>query len=244
MYNITESQERDMAESEVVSVTEAGPLVRSSIYRMLAQGFKYPTKEMFESYLNGEFVTDLIEHISSVPHLSSIVIEEANLSDRVKQGLAGVSFEDFEVNYVHTFDVGFPQPPCPPYEGLYRQGEERTAIMVEISEFYKHFGLSMSREEGKRELPDYLCAELEFLHFLTVKEAQARENGDTQHLRGYIHAQKDFLERHMIDWFPKFCQKLEKSDAQPFFKDLGRIVLRFTAQEFGFVSKTLKSFDN
>ena len=28
---------------------------------------------------------------------------------------------------------------------------------------------------GKRELPDHLCAELEFLHFLAFKEAQARK---------------------------------------------------------------------
>ena len=46
--------------------------------------------------------------------------------------------------------------------------------MLEVSEFYKHFGLNMNQEEGKRELPDHLCAELEFLHFLTFKEAQAR----------------------------------------------------------------------
>lgn len=233
-----------MAESAVETMTEAGPLSRSNIYRMLSQGFKYPTREMFEKYRNGEFVEELMEHLSTVTHLGSIVAEEANLAGRVAKSFEGVGFGDFEVNYVHTFDVGFPKPPCPPYEGLYRQGEERTSIMIEISEFYKHFGLNMSQEEGKRELPDYLCAELEFLHFLTFKEAQAREEGDTAHLKGYLHAQKDFLDRHMIDWFPNFYEKLQKSDAHPLYKDLARIVLRFTAQEFGFVSKALDGFGN
>jgi len=70
---------------------------------------------------------------------------------------------------------GAPEPPCPPYEDTYRKGLEKTVILLAVSEFYKHFDLKMDPGEGKRKLADHVSAELEFRHFLTFKEAQARK---------------------------------------------------------------------
>ncbi len=98
----------------------------------------------------------------------------------------------------------------------------------------------MSRDEGKREHPDHLCAELEFLHFLTFKEAQAVEDGNTELLKGYRLAQKDFLKRHLIQWVPKFHGRLQSSARFPFYTELARITSVFLAQDMELVTKNLE----
>lgn len=207
------------------------PIIRSAVYGMLSLAFKYPTPGAFEGYRNGDYPAALWERISALPHLEGLVDTTAALKIKIPRDLEGIGFQDFEVGYTRNFDVGAPAPPCPPYEGIYRKGVERTALMIEVSEFYKCFGLSMNDEEDKRELPDHLCAELEFLHFLTFKEAQAMEERTPEMLRGYVLAQKDFIERHILSWLPSFCKKLESSTKLPFFSDMARIALSFASAE-------------
>lgn len=239
-----------MTESTAASVAEAHPLVRSGIYRLLAQGFRYPTKELFGKSASGDFVQGILGLMSGLPHLNGIAAEEAKPAERATKRLDGVSFEEFEVNYVRTFDVGFPEPPCPPYEGVHRKGTERTAVLLDVSEFYRHFGLGMSSEEGCRELPDHLSAELEFLHFLTFKEAQAREAAGEgagrekeELLRGYILAQKDFIERHLLAWVAAFAEKVGKASNVPLHGYLARIVAEFLRRERDLVADYLEEPD-
>jgi DMSO reductase family type II enzyme chaperone len=219
------------------------PVVRSQIYHLLALGFKYPTREMFVLYQDGNFMAELFELFSSLPHLSGIALQAAGAGDQAHPDLEGVDYRDFEVKYVGAFDVGFPEPPCPPYEGFYNSGVSKTEVMLDVSAFYRHFGLVMSQEEGKRELSDYLCAELEFLHFLTFKEAQARDENEQELLKGYILAQKDFLERHMITWLPKFCDKVQAEEGLPFYPRLALVTQTFINSDYEMVSEAVKEFE-
>jgi DMSO reductase family type II enzyme chaperone len=204
-------------------VTDTDPVTRSSVYQLLALAFKYPTPKLFDAYKNGDFLSELEELLALVPHLKELADETAALRDEVESDLKETSFQDFQVDFTRTFDVGAPEPPCPPYEGAHRPGVEKSAIMLAISEFYKHFGLKMDPAEGKRELPDHISAELEFLHFLTFKEAQARNEETEELLKGYLMAQRDFLQRHPAGWVPVFYQKLKESAVMPFYVQLAKI---------------------
>ncbi|VVB94371.1 Putative dimethyl sulfoxide reductase chaperone [uncultured archaeon] len=164
---------------------------------------------------------------SSIPKLNAFATGNSFLVEQAKYAMKVMTLAEFETEFTRTFDV--PAPSCPPYEGIY-YGKPRTAVMLEVSEFYNCFGLRMSQEEGKREFPDHISAELEFLHFLTFKEAHAIGNGETS--KGYQLAQKDFLERHLILWVPEFCRKLQNSAGIPFYAWLGQITSRFVTCEF------------
>ena len=209
-----------MSQTSVLSMTQADPATRSAVYKLLSLAFKYPTPDLFEAYRNGDFPSELFATMSTLPHLESLAHENAGLTDTVRKELTGMTFQDFKVQYSKTFDVGDPQPPCPPYEGV--------------------FGLKMTSEEGKRDLADHLSAELEFLHFLTFKENQAREEGNQELLRGYILAQKDFLERHMVNWLPKFSDKMQKSSTLPLYAGLAKITSTFALAEFDLVRSMLE----
>ena len=219
------------------SLTTPDPTVRSAVYSLLSQAFKYPTPEVFAQFQNGEYLSELWDQLSMLPHLESLVAEEADQKDTIQRDLEGVSIEDFQADYTATFDVGAPQPPCPPYEGIYWKGAERSGMLIRIGEFYKHFGLSMNQEEGTRELSDHLCAELEFLHFLAFKEAQAREEGkEDELLQGYIRAQRDFLAHHPMQWFPQFHEGLQAHCPIPFYVWMGKLLEQIARLELDYLN--------
>ena len=83
--------------------------------------------------------------------------EQAGAKEGVQHALEKTRLEDFRLGYMETFDVGAPEPPCPPYEGVYLKGVERSGHLIRLAEFYQHFGLKMNPEEGKRELMPIIC---------------------------------------------------------------------------------------
>ena len=195
---------------------------RSQLYGLLAAGFRYPSREMFEALQAGDYQSEVGDCIQRLPHLS-VLAAAGEAGSGPLPPLPDLPYEEFESQYVASFEVGSPEPPCPPYEGIYRGGE-RTQFMLRVSSFYKHFGLAMNREEGKREVPDHISAELEFMHFLTFKETQAIEEGTEDLLQGYLLAQKDFLQQQLSQWLPTFVEKLEAACPMPFYVALGRLV--------------------
>ncbi|VVB87531.1 Chaperone protein TorD [uncultured archaeon] len=205
--------------------------IRSNIYRLLSTGFRYPGHAVFRTFQNGKFLAELETNISLLPHLNIPGVEKALFIN----SLEGVAFSEFEMKFVQTFDTGSPLPSCPPYEGLYGH-EPRTAVMLEISEFYRHFGLKMNQGEGKREFPDHISAELEFLHFLTFQEAAAVKDKDQELLKEYILAQRDFLERHVMRWIPRYCDELQSSVRVPFYVQLAKIASKFITRDFEWVN--------
>lgn len=220
---------------------EAGALARSRLYQLLSAIFRYPTADLFESLAQGEYLSEFSEALKASPHNGS-KLETGFLGrvEKIRESLSAISFEDYEVEFTGTFEVGAPGPPCPPSEGLYRNAPARQSIMLQISEFYKHFGLEMDQHEGKRELPDHISAELEFLHFLTFKEDQAREAGDKELLTGYLLAQNDFLQRHPLQWITSFADKLAEASPGTAPSLFAELTVLFLYEEWDLVTGYLK----
>ena len=214
---------------------DPNPVDRSAVYRLVALAFRYPSPEAFQSFRDGSFAAALRERVSRLPHLGEFLGESpGRIPSEMEGEIEAVAYRELEAGFVQTFDAGKPAPPCPPYEHCYREGNPGN-VLVEVSEFYKHFGLSVHQEEGRRELPDHLSVELEFLHFLTFKEAQAQDQGAAELLEGYRLAQKDFLERHLANWVPKLCDRLAEKAPFLFYAWLGRITAGLIASDLAWV---------
>jgi len=212
--------------------THTDPIIRSKLYKLLSIGFHYPDPENFKTFQNGDFLDELMYNISLIPELNAIMLEYSRIAAHRKDDMKRMTLAEFETEFTRTFDAGSPVPVCSPYEGHYCR-RPRSMVMLEVSEFYNFFGMHMSQEEGKREFPDHICAELEFLHFLTFKEEEAQRGDKVEEHKGYLLAQKDFLERHVNQWIPEFSLKLQESASMPFYTLLARITSCFITSEFG-----------
>lgn len=66
-----------------------------------------------------------------------------------------------------------------------------------------------------------------FFNFLAFKESQAKIDEDSKFLEGYLLAQKDFLNRHPVQWVQKFCDLLCNLADIPFYNLFPRINAMF-----------------
>jgi DMSO reductase family type II enzyme chaperone len=174
---------------------EAG--ARSVCYWWLAKAFSFPDPELRTAIASGECEESWRHAAGHLPF------------DLSPDEGGDASVDDLEEGYIGVFEVGPGKPFCPLYEGSHRSG--RMKLMEDVVRFYEHFGLRASPEDQ----PDHLCAELDFMHYMSFKEAAALEHGEAaDDLR---RAQRDFLERHLCQWLPRFLERLQSSDRAPDF---------------------------
>jgi DMSO reductase family type II enzyme chaperone len=187
---------------------------RSRLYQLLEAAFAFPDDEFFTAVRDGTFATALAHLCEALPYdLTSVATLDL--------GAVGESYAEFEAEYIRLFDVGAAGPPCPLYAGVYIG--DRMKVMEDATRFYNFFSLRVSPQ--LRELPDHITTELEFLHYLTFREAEARQHGlDPTPL---LRAQRDFLARQLCKWVPRLYARLAKQTTLPFFPALVRFAIAF-----------------
>jgi putative dimethyl sulfoxide reductase chaperone len=201
---------------------------RSQMYALLAVAFAFPDQDLHEAVRDGAFVGSLAELCRALPHALSPVVT-ADLA------AASDDYVSFESEYIRLFDVGASGPPCPLYGGVYIG--DRMKNMEEVTRFYNFFELRLSSDV--RELPDHITTELEFLHYLTFREAESgQRGGDVSSLR---RAEHDFLERHLCRWLPRLREKMVKQKPAAFFLALVDFAIAFFDADCAFAASVLEA---
>ena len=188
------------------------PEERSIIYQRLAQVFSYPGEEDYAGLVDDSY-------------LEPFLLLGRDVESLLSKTSYPVSLEELQQQYTGLFDVGRggSGPPCPLYEGPYRPDWGRSKIFEELLRFYDFFGLELSPDS--RELPDHLTVELEFMHFLTFQEASSEDPAPFQR------AQRDFLNRHLVNWVPMLRQRIDEVAISEYFKAQGFILESFIRTE-------------
>ncbi len=201
---------------------------RSRLYQLLALAFAFPDAELYGAVRDGTLAAVIAETCHGLPYDvgSAATLESAG---------AGDSYTAFESEYIRLFDVGAAGPPCPLYGGVYIG--DRMKTMEDATRFYNFFQLRISPQ--LRELPDHITTEFEFLHYLTFREAEVRQQGlDPGSL---LRAERDFLGRHLCKWMPRLQARLAKQTTLPFFSGLARFATAFVEADHAYASAAAAS---
>ena len=132
---------------------------------------------------------------------------------------------DLETAYISAFETNMPEPSVSLYEGSHHLQGNKSGLLLELKSFYRAFGLTIADSEN--DLEDALTAELEFMQFLTAKQAQAEEG--TLDRSPYVRAQRDFLQRHLAAWLPALDAEAESKLKHPFYRALTTLTNDFVA---------------
>ena len=104
---------------------------------------------------------------------------------------------------------------APPYGSVYLEdGKFMGNSTLEVRELYRQEGLDIALKDA----PDHISAELEFIYFLALKEAEARENSDLKQAECLRSKQASFLQTHLGQWIEAFTQNIEKNAQTNFYK--------------------------
>ena len=177
------------------------------LFRVFAICFGQPSHETF-SWLSGAAARSLWKRLGQRLHVN------ANLSRA--NGFAG--YETYEAGYIALFEVGVPEPPVPLLESAHSSRAVPQEIVLECVNFYDVLGL---RPSGSAFPPDHLVTELEFLAAVRYLREQQSDSQTAEPLR---RLERDFIERHLLNWLPTVQQKIDRL-SPPLFPMLLRLLV-------------------
>jgi len=134
---------------------------------------------------------------------------EAGDLEGVVPGVRDVSLGELRAEHARLF-VGPADPPCLPYESVYRDGDDDGPGQVlgpsthDVVNWYQEYGMGLDPDWS--DLPDHLATELEFAAVLLD--------------RGESGACERFLDEHPRQWFDDFASAVRASDPPAFYREL------------------------
>jgi TorA maturation chaperone TorD len=165
--------------------TDAVQSDRAATYAVLAECWREPSEQLVEAVDSGA--------------LAPVVGD-----------VESVGFHDLRTEYTRLF-IGPAGPPCPPYESVYRDGEDpdelgpvRGPSTMAVTRWYREFGVHPAPDHP--DLPDHVATELEFAAYL----AEA----------GFEDRLDQFLDEHLAVWTDEFLTGVEAETREPFYASL------------------------
>ena len=199
-------------------------LCRSGIYEALTLGFRPPTEETVRRLISNEQNSMFAELVSIFDE--NLVEDVSNLAMNVDAEMV----DKLKSIYYNLFGHSA-RSSVPPYEtefgdkNLFQQPHQ----LADISGFLTAFGLKLNVAEHER--IDHISCELEFMCFLTRKEAYAIQNEKSALLKETLKAERSFLKDHLARFTPTFSHLCLKEDQGGFYGNLGRLLQNFIQLE-------------
>jgi TorA maturation chaperone TorD len=195
-------------------------IARVAAYKLLAECY-YPP---------GEATREHVRKLSlSTRELCPPAAEAADRMEAALQSDEG--FEELAIDHARLF-VGPFALLAPPYGSVYLEGERRLMgdSTLAAGDCYHEVGLEVAA--GFNGTPDHIAVELEFMHFLAVKELDALFAGQLDRAQNFRQKQRAFLERHLAAWVPDFSRSVEEQAQTGFYRSLAAATRIFVENDF------------
>lgn len=139
--------------------------------------------------------------------------------------------------------VGPESLPAPPWESVYRS---RDHIILDehtlaVREYYRRWGLET--KNLYHEPDDHIGLELEFIYTLSQKTLTALTKGNAKQANDLMKAQVAFLQEHMLQWVPLFCERLARGTEHPLYLGSALFTPDFIRMDKDLLDDVLKMWD-
>lgn len=152
---------------------------------------------------------------------------------------------ELAVDYVRAFigagNDGFSA--AYPYESVYTS--PRRLMMQdardEVLVLYRAAGLE--KKDTWKEGEDHIALELEFEQILIERSIEALESGDEDACLSLLIQQRNFLEDHLLSWYPMMAEDMLKFPRTDFYLGLGKLTSGFLQNDKDFLDDVLAEYD-
>ncbi len=190
---------------------------RSNIYGLLTLFFRT------------EITKEVLQHIKKPEFLSVLSDMGASLDDDFLHKNEDDLIEELAVEYARLF-IG-PAKHISPHESIHHDtgdgdwGQLWGRSTVEIKKFVETAGLKFRPEYTG--MPDHISVEFEFMQQAAKREAQAGEENDSDALLYCLKMEKMFIEEHLIQWVPIFCDKVISETELSYYSEIAKVTKNF-----------------
>ncbi len=204
---------------------------RADSFRFLSALFYQPNKSLFQEE---GFFGNLKQAISKAFPEALLYAEQ--MEESFKKYLEEELLVDYSALFVGPFELK-----APPYASVYFGADKRLMgdSTLSIIDFYKRSGLAISEDFG--DVPDHIKVILEFIYYLTYKQAEALKNKDYKQAMGLLDKQKEFLNTYLTPWIEPFCQKIRDNAETEYYSSIAACLLKVVKDNVSLIDNTLKS---
>jgi len=118
-----------------------------------------------------------------------------------------------------------------PHESVHHQREGGQwgslwgADTVEVKKLIESTGLEY--QGSFKGMPDHISVEFEFMQQVTRREAEAWEAADSAAADACCRLEKKFIDEHLAQWVPGFCDKVIETAELPFYREMAALTRKF-----------------
>lgn len=132
------------------------------------------------------------------------------------------------VEYVRLFR-GPARAAAYPYESIYVDGGIMGPSTMAVMDSYRDGGMDVA--EDFPDLPDHVCVEMEFMHYLYYMAFQACREQDPANQLRFERLRDSFLTEHLGKWIANFLDAVFENTTSPFYRTLALVCGEFMRRE-------------
>ena len=199
--------------------------VRADVYAFLSSAIPYPkAKPNFGILEHVEFEDGPLEAARQAVVSSETDIESMQAQHRIL-------FPAVESQDAPSYETAYSK------HDVFRQGQ----VMADVAGFYRAHGL---KQGGKRkDRPDGIGSQLEFLGFLAAKQDQALADDNQDAADLCVETQQLFLADHVGGWAPEYGRRVAAVSDDPFFVAFGSFLTLWLETELDYLGVVPNDID-
>lgn len=208
----------------------------AAVYGALSLGFSEPDAALLQGLLDGDLQGALREALEGLDGWQDCAAAARVVEECAAAALsADTTLEELRAEYARLF-TGPGRPAVACYESEYLEqprsdGRGRLGGVVASAVEAAYRLEDVATAAGRREPPDFVAVELEFLYVLRGREAEAWAAGEAEEARRLHSASERFLADHAQRWLPAFAGAARTESRHRFYMALSGLLDGFLAAQ-------------
>lgn len=129
-----------------------------------------------------------------------------------------------------------------PYETFYTREDQmvETGGANPVTDIYSAYDFMVDYEAARAVSADHIGIEFEFMHHLANAELKAQESGDNEAVKELQAVQKEFLNKHLLQWAPMYLINMKYEARTPLYYDGADMALEFILSDNEYLTEATK----
>lgn len=153
----------------------------------------------------------------------------------------GTVLNELAIDYVRAFigagNTGFSA--AYPYESVYTSPKRLMMQNARDEVLVLYNAAGLDKKPSWKEGEDHIALELEFEQILTERALEAYEQGDEDTCLRLLMQQRNFLEDHLLAWYPMMALDMDKFPRTDFYKGLGKLTSGYLRSDLALLNELL-----
>lgn len=116
-----------------------------------------------------------------------------------------------------------------PYETFYTRDDQmiETGGANPVTDMYSAYDFMVDYEAARVVSSDHIGVELEFMHHLCEAQIKAESENDLSAVDELKNVQKEFLNKHLLQWAPMYLINMKYEARTPYYYDIAQTTMEF-----------------